>query len=161
MTVENVKYTDDVTLTTTGLTTTFNNGDVWESDAIDNNAASTQWLDIQIGGQFAVSTGTPTRGYNVYATGSIDGAGARFGGNATGSEGVTTTLFLPNMKLIGHVATPTASTTYEFGPFGVAWVFGGFLPDQVVIVVESVSNMDMTTAVNQIIAYMPIERELT
>lgn len=157
MAVSNVKYDTKTTVTTTALTTTFVDGDFWGSAAIDNSAVGKYFIDVLVGGKFAVTTGTPTNGFNLFVAGSIDG-GTTFGGNATGTEGE----FTPesaNLKFLGHVAVDAQSATYEFGTFSVASAFGGIIPDQWVVVVENDSGIAMTAAANQLIDYMGIEFE--
>ena len=84
-----------------------------------------------------VTVGTPLasdKAVYVYAYGTVD-QGTNYSDGATGTDAAITLTSPPNMRLIGVISTPTASTAYKGGPFSVAAAFGGVLPEKWGIVV--------------------------
>lgn len=100
---------------------------------------SNGYIDVLVGGKVTTDPLTSTGDYiDVYAAGSIDG-GTTFSGDATGTDvdfaGVT-----ENLKFVGRIATESASTTYEFGPFSLASAFGGTVPEDWCILIDNESD---------------------
>jgi hypothetical protein len=84
----------------------------------------------------AVATGGAVDGAAscaVYAYGSTDGS--HYTDGVSGADGHPTLSAPTNLRLIGVVSTPLASTTYRAGPFSVASAFGDVLPPRWGIVV--------------------------
>jgi len=119
-----------------------------QATGVDN--ATNLYEDVLIFAVLVTGTGSGAGDYiDVYAAGSVDGAGAEYSGEASGSDGAYTGTDA-NLKFLGRVATASASTTYEAGPWSLATAFGGVMPDRWTIVVNNKSDSTLATAGNQI-----------
>ena len=104
-----------------------------ESDVIDNT--SLLYLDVMVNLTIKLGSTTPANDKTVYiyVAGSEDGT--HFTDNAAGAGDAGLTIRTPsNLKLIGTIQMPTASTTYVSGPMSVAQAFG-VMPRKFCIVV--------------------------
>jgi hypothetical protein len=91
-------------------------------------------------------TGTPLssdKAIYVYAYGSSDG-GSTYPDAVTGSDAAYTMISPTNLKLIGIINAPTASTAYEAGPWSVAAAFGGVLPEKWGVVVQNATGATLS-----------------
>lgn len=104
-----------------------------QSTAVNNNAAGTNYMDIMIGGRFQGPAASAAAGViEVWAYGSWD-AGTTFTSDCTGTDGALT--LVAETKALLHLVTvvPTNTTNgedYYWGPFSLAQVFGGVVPEQ-------------------------------
>jgi hypothetical protein len=104
-----------------------------ESAVIDNS--SLLYLDIIVNLTIKLGSTTPANDKTVYiyAAGSEDGT--NFTDNAAGGGDAAITIRTPsNLKLIGTIQMPTASTSYVSGPMSVAQAFG-VMPRKISIIV--------------------------
>ena len=106
------------------------------STAVDNT--SNLFLDALVAINIKTgASGTSSTGYvNVYAYGTADG-GTNYTEAATGSDAAITLVVPTNLRLIGSLNCVANATTYKAGPFSVAAVFGGAMPDKWGIVIEN------------------------
>jgi hypothetical protein len=106
-----------------------------ESTVVDNT--SNLYIDalVQIKVKSSSSALANDKAVYVYAYGSEDGS--TYTDPATGSNADITLTAPTNMRLIGVIAVPATSTTYEGQPMSVASAFGGFLPRKWGIVVRN------------------------
>lgn len=107
-----------------------------ESTVVDNG--TNLFLDALVSLKIKTGAGTPGAGpvVNVYAYGTVND-GTDYSDGATGSDAAITLTSPPNVRLIGVINTPAASTTYKGGPFSVAAAFGGVLPAKWGIIIEN------------------------
>lgn len=126
----------------------------WKSNAIDNT--STKALDALVGVELAAVNTAPagTKTLYLYAYGLIEGTVYTSTGDGTidGSEGTVTfpsvTTLPVVLRLIGTVPYPVQNRAINGGPFSVAAVFGGILPDK--WGVAMVNDTGMTLSVTNI-----------
>jgi len=103
-----------------------------ESTAVDNQAVN-KYLDVLIGGKFTLHATTAAVGViEVWAYGSWD-EGTTYTSDVTGSDAALT--LIAEIKALLKLVTviPTAavnSNIHNWGPFSLASVFGGVVPDQ-------------------------------
>lgn len=118
-----------------------------ESTVIDNNTNLYTDALVEIG--VKLSTGTPAgqKGTNVYVYGTVDAATPVYPDAVTGTDAAITLNAPTNLKLLGTIQTPAASTTYKGGPWSVAQAFGGTMPQKWGIVIENQSGANAYTAV--------------
>lgn len=98
------------------------------STAIDN-AGTDDAIDAIVGGKVTTGTGpTAARQIEVWAYGSWDGT--LYSGGVTGTDAaITFAAEKPMLRLVVVIPTDaTSNHTYEWGPFSIANVFGGFMP---------------------------------
>ena len=158
MAVTNITYAGAagtaITLTLTSLT----NGSWRQSTAVDNT--SNLYIDALVGG--SVQTGTsPTAEstIDIYAYGQYDASGEYTGG-ASGSDSA----FTPGgdegqLKWITSiVVSATSDVDYEWGPFNIAPLFGGVMPQRWGLVVENNTGATLNaTGTNNETAYTGID----
>ena len=129
------KYGTSNQAITVTLASLANNG-ARASTVVDNT--SNLFLDALVA--INIKTGaasTSATGYvNVYAYGTADG-GTNYTEAATGSDAAITLVVPTNLRLIGSLNCVANATTYKSGPFSVAAVFGGAMPDKWGIVIEN------------------------
>lgn len=105
--------------------------------AIDNSSGL--FLDILLFGLISAGTVSGNKQFLVYVTGSADGGttyGGKNGSNAiSGTDAAFTRADPTELVLVKVIPLPTSSQVYSFGPISLAQVFGGTLPDHVVVVV--------------------------
>ncbi len=114
-----------------------------QSGAIDNS--SSKFLDVLVAGKIKTnSSGTSATGYlNIYAYGSANG-GTTYSGDASGSDAAFSSR-KNNLRFIGAFEAVANSTTYNFGPFSIASVFG-CMPDHWGIVIENLTGAALDNA---------------
>jgi hypothetical protein len=117
-----------------------------QSTAVDNS--TNLYLDALVFVTVKTSASALGAGpyVNVYAYGTADG-GTTYTDGATGSDAAYTLISPPNLKLIGIISTPSTSTSYKAGPFSVAQVFGGVLPEKWGIIVENQTGQSLDASV--------------
>lgn len=112
-------------------------GSMRESTARDNQATD-DFVDVLVGGKITVGT-TPTAGsyINIYVYGGLDD-GTTYSGEATGSDAAYSGT-IQQCRLADQIYVPasTSNVGYEFGPFSVADLFGGIMPDRWGVIVEN------------------------
>jgi len=132
------------------------NGAMIQSSAVSNT--SNLFVDALVRGHFATpNVGFLTQGQVIYyAWGSIDSTIRS--GNAVGSPGAYTNFFgKKNLKLLGIVSIDsTPVQLYEFGPWSMASVFGGWLPSSWGIVMENLIGTSLATNNNFGIGYQGV-----
>lgn len=128
-----------------------------ESTAIDNG--TNRYEDVQVGGFLkANATGVDSTGYvNIFAYGSADD-GTTYSDGASGADSGHT--LGGNAMLLGRVELNANGETAQFGPFSVARVFGGFVPEDWGIIVENQTGaaLDATGGSHEL-HYQGIEME--
>ncbi len=149
-----IVYSSSNDITTTALTTTFADNEMWASAAIDNETSN--YVDVLVGGY--VDTGGSAGTIDFYAFASAD-AGTTYSGKASGSEGESTTINLTEMRFLGS-AIVDATGTYEVGPFSIASAFGA-MPDMWGVAIHNQSGGSFTTAANHDLHWMGITYDVT
>lgn len=132
-------YGADAAITITSLNSLANNGAAGGL-AVDNSTTLAEDALVSAVIATGASVGA-TANANIaviYAYGSTDGT--NYSDGVTGADAAQTLTSPPNLRTIGVVATPAASTTYRGGPFSVARAFGGVLPKKWGIVVVNGSG---------------------
>lgn len=132
-----------------------------ESTAIDQKD-TTDAIDVVLGGKFTTGTSpTAARQFEVWAYGSYDDT--EFTASATGSDAALTVTAESKtlMRLVAIIPThSTSDTTYKWGGFSLARVFGGVLPPQWGVFVTHNTGVNLnSTAGNQEIAFMTVKYE--
>jgi hypothetical protein len=126
------------------------NGTSRASTAVDNStdlfADALVSINIKSGASGTASTGYVT----VYAYGTVDG-GTNYTENATNGTGLDAAITLTsptNLKVVGIINVVANATTYRAGPFSIAQVFGGSLPQKWGIVITNSTGgaLDSTEA---------------
>lgn len=127
------------------------------STVVDNT--SDLAIDALVGGQFVSHSVAPTaaKQIEVWCYGSFDGSA--YNGGATGSDaGLTVTAEQKVlMRLMSIIPTGVAtSSTYTWGPFSVAQLFGGIMPRKWGL--WSVHNMgQILNAAGNLAKYTPVK----
>lgn len=127
------------------------------STAIDNT--SDLAIDALVGGQFVSHSAAPTasKQIEVWAYGSYDGT--NYNGGATGSDaGLTVTAVKKALFRCVTIIPTDASTssTYTWGPFSIAQLFGGVMPRKWGLFV--VHNMgQILNAAGNVARYTPVK----
>lgn len=117
-----------------------------ESTVVDNS--SNKFLDALVSGKIKIANSggiaAPSAVF-VYAYGSVDG-GTEYGDTVTGSDAAITLTNPPNLKLLGLIYTPAINATYKGGPWSIASLFGGRLPEKwgIVVVNDSGTSLSAT-----------------
>jgi len=127
-----------LTCTLASLTT----GSSRESTVIDNS--TNKYLDalVMLKVKFAnTAVGTDPWVY-VYGYGTVDG-GTTYPDNVTGTDAAITLDNPVNLKLLGAVSA-AQNVTNIGGPWSMASLFGGILPEKWGIVVKNSSNITLT-----------------
>ena len=121
-----------ITITLASLTNTSSRA----STVIDNS--SNLFNDALVYVIVKTGAGTPatTPYLNIYAYATANG-GTNYTEGATGTDAGITLVSPTNLKLIGIINTPSASTSYSSGPFSVASVFGGVLPQKWGVIIQN------------------------
>lgn len=121
-----------LTITLTGLADSATVGR--QSTSVDN--ASNRYLDALISAKFGLTTGTisaPSAVF-VYAYASVDG-GSEFPDTVAGTDGTITINSPTQLKLLGAVYCAAQSTVYKGGPWSIAALYGGRMPERWGVVV--------------------------
>lgn len=109
-----------------------------ESTAVNNNSGSTErFLDILISARVKPQNSgsiTDPKVVYVYAYGSVDG-GSEYTDGVTGTDAAFTVTSPNNLKLLGVIYVAAINVTYRGGPWGLASVFGGRVPERWGVVV--------------------------
>ncbi len=131
-----------ITCTLTSVT----NNTQWGCAAIDNT--TNLYLDVFVFVKIKTNaSGTSATGFlNIYAYGTADG-GTTYSDGVTGTNASQTLTNPPNVKLVGLCNAVANSTTYSCGPFTIAQVFGGVLPDHWGIIIENKTGATLDASV--------------
>lgn len=100
-----------------------------ESALIDN--VTNLFLDALVQAKVKTNASAPTgdKAVHVYCWGGVDyTATATYPDTVTGADAAITPNSPTQLKYLGSIWTPAASTTYIGGPFSIAERFGGTLP---------------------------------
>jgi hypothetical protein len=121
-----------------------------EGDAISN--VDDLFMDVLISACLTTNASAPTgdKCCYVYAYGSVDAT--VYTDNALGADGALTPTSPTNLKLLGVVSMPSASTSYFGGPWSLASAFGGVVPARWgIVVLNSTGNaLDNTGGLNYV-----------
>lgn len=155
-----LKYgTNNQTITIT-VASLANNG-ARQSTEIDNSSNLFQDALVTVKVKSGASGTTSTGTVNVYAFGTTDGGTTRTE-NAGASDAAITLTSPPNARLMGVVNVVANATTYVGGPFSVAQVFGGVLPDHWGIIVENKTGGTLdSTGGNHSVTYQGVYGQYT
>lgn len=98
-----------------------------ESTAVDNR--TNLWVDALVHVTIKLQAGTPAsdKAVYVYVAGTVDD-GTTWPDAVTGVDANITLHNPTQLRLLGVIFAPTASSTFGSGPWSVASVFGGSLP---------------------------------
>lgn len=123
-----------------GLTEVSHSG-ARSSAYVDNS--SNKYIDEMVGGRFiAGNSGILSNGLvRVYAYGSTDGV--HFSDNADGTDRVHP--LSGNAPFLASVAVDGSGKNARFGPFAVAPLFGGILPQYWGVIVENVTGQPLAS----------------
>ena len=132
------------------------------STAIDNSSNLFEDILVQETMETGSSGVSATGIVNVFATGTTDG-GTTYGEGATGTDAAITLTNPPNVQLIGTINTPsTASKQYKSTPMSVAKIFGGVIPQKVVIIIQNLTGAAFNgTAGNFLLQYQGVQHQAT
>ena len=113
------------------------------SDVVSNS--SDLYLDALVAGRFVAPTGGAVNANGVarvYVAASVDG-GVRFSDSASGNYPFTDG---GNKFLLGHINMNVSGKVCDWGPFGVASLFDGYLPEKWTIAIENVTGQPFNAA---------------
>lgn len=112
-----------------------------ESAAVDNT--SNLWLDTLVYVAVKLTSGTPgnDKAVYVYVAGTVDKTTPKWPDEITGLDAAITFDNPTNLRLLGVINAPTASATFRGGPWSVASVFGGVLPEKWSIAIRNYTNI--------------------
>jgi hypothetical protein len=116
-----------------------------ESTVIDNT--SDEYVDALVMLQAKLQTGTPAsdKAIYCYAYGTVDTSTPTYPDKVTGADAAITLDDPTQLKLLGTIfAFAAGGLTYKGGPWSVASVFGGVLPQKWGIVVRNFTNITLT-----------------
>jgi hypothetical protein len=131
-----------------------------ESNTVDNT--TNLLLDALVRLRVKVDTTAPAndKAVYVYAWGIIDSsatpAATAYPDAVTGSDAAITLQSPTQLRLIGVLNTPSASTTYKSEPLSVAGAFGGSLPPKWGIVVSNSSAVLTAVAGDHALEYVGV-----
>lgn len=152
-TVKTTYGTNGQTITLTG--TSLGSAAARQSTVVSNT--TDLFIDTLV--SVKTKTGTPLssdKAIYVYAYGSVDG-GSTYPDAVTGSDAAYTMISPTNLKLIGIINAPTASTAYQAGPWSVAAAFGGLLPEKWGVVIQNVTGAALSaTAGDHVLLYQGV-----
>ena len=101
-----------------------------ESTAVSNT--SDLWLDVLISARIKTANSgsivAPSAAF-LYAYGSVDG-GSEYPDAVTGTDAAITLNNPTNLKLLGAVYAAAINTTYKGGPWSLAALYGGRMPEK-------------------------------
>lgn len=126
-----------------------------ESASIDNT--TNLYLDalVQVKTKMGGTGPLNDKAIYIYAAGSDD-SGTTWPDTVTGSDAAITVNSPTQLRLIGTIFVPTASTAYISEPCSVAAAFGGQLPPKWSIVIVNSSSVLDSTAGNHALQYVGI-----
>jgi hypothetical protein len=127
-----------------------------ESTAVDNS--SDKYLDVLISAKFGLTTGTVSdpKAVMVYAYASVDG-GSEWPDAVTGSDAGITIETPTALKVLGAVYFSAQSQTHKGGPWSLAALYGGRMPERWGVVVVNDSGIALSnTAGNQAIEWQGV-----
>lgn len=108
-----------------------------EATAIDNT--SNLWIDALVAVKIKLQSGTPAndKAVYVYVAATVDAATPTWPDAITGSDAAITFNSPLNLRVLGVIQAPTSAGTFIGGPWSVAAVFGGMLPEKWTIAVRN------------------------
>lgn len=144
-----------ITITLTSLADSSTAGR--ESTAINN--ASDKFLDVLIAGkvkpQNSGSITAPSAAF-VYAYASVD-AGSDYPDTVTGTDAAITLNNPTQLKLLGAIYAATINVQYKGGPWSLASLYGGRMPERWgIVVVNDMGTALSATASDHVFEYQGI-----
>lgn len=108
-----------------------------EATAIDNT--SNLYLDDLVFLKIVLQSGTPAndKAVYVYGAGTVDAATPRWPDAFTGADAAITFNSPLNARLLGTIYAPTSAGTFLGGPWSMASLFGGSLPEKWSIAIQN------------------------
>lgn len=112
-----------------------------EGTAIDNT--SNLYLDALVMLVVALQAGTPAndKAVYVYGAGTVDAATPQWPDAFTGTDAAITFNSPANARLLGTVYAPTSAGTFKGGPWSMASLHGGTLPEKWSIAVQNYTGI--------------------
>lgn len=143
-TLKTLYGTNNQSITCT-ITSLANNGQQGAA-AVDNTA--NLFLDVLVAVKVKTNaSGTAASGgVNIYVAATADG-GSDYSDGVTGTNASQTLTSPPNVRLLGVINCVANSTTYVGGPWSVAAVFGGVMPDHWVLIIENKTGAALDASV--------------
>jgi hypothetical protein len=119
-------------------------GSAREGASVSN--ATDLFVDVLISACMLLGSGSPAgdKAVYVYAYGSVDGSVYTDG--ATGADAAITPTSPTNLRLVGVISAPTASTAYYGGPWSLAAAFGGSVPQTWGIVILNSTGVALSAS---------------
>ena len=114
-----------------------------ESTAVSN--VTDAFLDVLVTCKIKTSTGTisaPSAAF-VYAYATVDG-GSEWPDTVTGTDAAITLNNPTQLKLLGAVYAAAVSTTYKGGPWSLAALYGGRMPERWGVVIVNDTGVALT-----------------
>jgi hypothetical protein len=106
------------------------------------------------------TAGAPNAAF-LYAAGSVD-SGTSWPDAVTGADASITINNPTQLKLLGVLYMPTQSLVYKGGPWSLASLFGGKMPERWSLVVINNSGIALTsTPANHVISYQGVFATVT
>lgn len=127
-----------------------------ESATVDNTSNLYDDALVQVRAKIGATTPTNDKSVYIYAWGVIDPTSPKFPDVVTGSDAAITLNSPTQLRLIGVLNTPTASTSYVSEPMSVAAAFGGVLPQKWGIVIVNSSAVFTATSTDHTIEYQGV-----
>jgi len=114
------------------------------STVVDNS--SNLYLDALVSGVFVSSSSAlaGSKSAYIFAYALLDGS-SHYTDGVSGSDAGFTRTDPPNLPLVAQVNMPSTSSSYRFGPYSIAMVFGGVLPDHWGVVVFNDTGQAFST----------------
>lgn len=158
MAVTNVTYSGAAGTAITLTLSSLANGSWRQSTVVDNT--SNLYIDALVGGSVQTGTSPTANGtIDIYAYGQYDASGEYTAG-ASGSDGAYTADGEESqLKFVTSIIVDgTSDQDYEWGPFNIAPLFGGVMPQRWGLVVENNTGATLNaTGTNNETAYTGID----
>lgn len=127
-----------------------------ETNTVDNTSNLYDDALVQVRVKIGATTPANDKSVYVYAWGVIDPTSPKYPDVVTGSDAAITPNSPTQLRLIGVINTPTASTSYVSEPMSVAAAFGGVLPQKWGIVIVNSSAVLSATGTDHTVEYQGV-----
>lgn len=116
-----------------------------ESTVISN--LTDLFIDALVAVKVVLQAGTPGGDKSVYvwAYGTVDAATPLYPDAITGADAAITFNSPINLRLLGAIAAPTSAGTFKGGPWSVASLFGGVLPEKWGIAIQNYTGCTLSS----------------